>query len=56
MLKKILSLTGVDMLSKTQQVGTQDERGMTLKSSFMCYCNTIYVGKKNSVKDCWSAC
>ena len=56
MLKKILSLTGVDMLSKTQQTDTQHEKIEKIRSTIMCYCNTIYIGEKKSVNDCWNAC
>jgi len=57
MLKKILNLAGVDMLSKIAQTETQGGKvTASLTASFMCYCNNIYVGEKESVQDCWSTC
>lgn len=56
MLKKILNLTGVDALSKVAQVQANGGKDTSETSSFMCYCNNIFVGKKNSVKECWKTC
>ncbi|WP_298427482.1 hypothetical protein [uncultured Kordia sp.] len=57
MLKKILNLAGVDALSKIEQIETQGGKIVpTLATSFMCYCNNIYIGEKKSVQDCWKTC
>ncbi|WP_420574305.1 hypothetical protein [Kordia sp.] len=56
MLKKILNLTGVDMLTKVQQVDAYGGKVSSIESSFMCYCNSIFVGEKSSVKECWKTC
>ena len=56
MLQKILNLTGVDMLTKTQQVDSFREKVASLDASFMCYCNSVFVGERSSVKECWKTC
>jgi hypothetical protein len=56
MLQKILNLTGVNMLAKTQQVATCGGKATSANASFMCYCNSIFVGAKTSVKECWKTC
>ncbi|MFK7748685.1 MAG: hypothetical protein AB8B65_09860 [Kordia sp.] len=56
MLKKLLNLTGVDALTKVQQVRANGGKESSVTSSFMCYCNSVFIGDKNSVKDCWKAC
>jgi hypothetical protein len=56
MLKKILNLSGVDALTKVDQVQTNEGNTASIESSFMCYCNSIFIGEKNSVKECWKAC
>jgi len=56
MLKKILNLTGVNALSKIQQVCANGGKESSVASSFMCYCNSTFIGEKRSVKECWKAC
>ncbi|WP_160128805.1 hypothetical protein [Kordia antarctica] len=56
MLQKILNLTGVDTLTKTQQVDSSGGKVTSLETSFMCYCNSIFVGERSSVKECWKTC
>ena len=56
MLQKILNLTGVNMLAKVQQVDTNGGKVASTDASFMCYCNSIFIGEKNSVKECWKTC
>jgi hypothetical protein len=57
MLKKILNLAGVGALSKTAQINEHGGKELSaLATSFMCYCNNTYVGKKKSVQDCWKTC
>ncbi|WP_298512790.1 hypothetical protein [uncultured Kordia sp.] len=56
MLKKILNLTGVDALTKIDQVQANGGKDSSVASSFMCYCNSIFIGEKRSVKDCWKSC
>ncbi len=56
MLKKILNLTGVDALTKVEQIQASGGKESSVATSFMCYCNSIFVGKKSSVKECWKTC
>ncbi|MGH1384782.1 hypothetical protein [Kordia sp.] len=56
MLKKILNLTGANALTKVQQVGANGGKEPSVVSSFMCYCNSTFIGEKNTVKECWKAC
>jgi len=56
MLKKILNLAGVDALTKVAQVNATGGEKASAASSFMCYCNSIFIGKKDSVYECWKAC
>ncbi|MBC8754785.1 hypothetical protein H2O64_08890 [Kordia sp. YSTF-M3] len=56
MLQKILNLTGVNMLGKTEQVNANGGNETFTDSSFMCYCNSIFIGEKSSVKECWKTC
>jgi hypothetical protein len=56
MLQKILNLTGVNMLAKTEQVSTNGGKATSIDASFMCYCNSIFIGEKSSVKECWKIC
>ena len=56
MLKKILNLTGVDALTKVAQVQANGGKESSVTSSFMCYCNRVFVGETASVKECWKTC
>jgi len=56
MLQKILNLTGVDMLTKVEQINSQGGKVSPIESSFMCYCNRVFVGETSSVKECWKTC
>lgn len=56
MLQKILNLTGVDMLTKVQQINTHGGKEVSTNASFMCYCNSVFIGEKSSVKECWKTC
>lgn len=56
MLQKILNLTGIDMLTKTKQVDIYGGKETSVDASFKCYCNSIFVGEKSSIKECWKTC
>ncbi len=56
MLQKILKLTGVDMLTKVQQVNANGGTATSMDTSFMCYCNSVFIGEKSSIKECWKTC
>ena len=56
MLKKIMNFVGVNPLSKIEQVEVVAEHATPSNASFMCYCNSIFVGAKASIKECWKTC